>query len=117
MFGFPMWELLQAGQHGKNLIVGPLVYLIQEIMIVNPFLAPIWIAGFVCLLLWARFRFLGIAFAVMMAEMILFHGKHYYPGDIYPIVIAAGAVQIESWTASVKPARFAVAVYTAVFAR
>ena len=30
--------------------------------------------------------------------MILLHGKHYYPGDVYPIPIAAGGVAVAAWT-------------------
>ena len=39
-YGFPMWELLRNGQNGKNEIVGPLIYLLQEILITNLFLFP-----------------------------------------------------------------------------
>ena len=110
-----MWELLQAGQHGKNLIVSPPLYLAQEIIITNPYLAPLWIVGVVWLLRTPRVRFLGYAYLVMIAEMIVLHGKHYYPGDIYPIVIAAGGVQVEAWTARLRPARVVVLAYATFF--
>ena len=29
--------------------------------------------------------------------MIVLHAKHYYPADVYPILMAAGGVAIESW--------------------
>jgi hypothetical protein len=51
----------------------------------------------------------------MIIEMLALHGKHYYPADIYPVVIAAGAVQIEAWTARVRFARVAVVTYATVF--
>jgi hypothetical protein len=114
--GFPMWELLEAGQHGKNVIVGPVVYAIQEIAITNLYLAPLWIAGVVWLLRAAPYRFLGIAYLVLILEMIVLHGKHYYPADIYPVVIAAGAVPVAGWTSRFAAARVAVAAYAAVFA-
>jgi hypothetical protein len=96
--GFPMLELLQAGQHGKNLIASPLLYLAQEILITNMFLWPVWVIGAIWLLRTPAFRFLGYAFVLLIAEMMVFHGKHYYPANVYPVVIAAGAVQIEAWT-------------------
>jgi hypothetical protein len=111
-----MWELLEAGQHGKNVIVGPIVYLIQELAITNLYLAPLWIIGVVWLLRAAPYRFLGIAYLVLILEMIVLHGKHYYPGDIYPIVIAAGAVPVAAWTSRFAVARAAVAAYAAAFA-
>jgi len=97
-YSFPMLELLRAGQHGKNLIVSPLTYLFQQLLITNVFLAPIWIAGLGWLLWNARARFLGLAFVLLVALMILAHGKHYYPADAYPVVLAAGGVVIEAWT-------------------
>ena len=97
-YGLPMLELLRAGQQGKNLIVGPAMYLFQEIIITGLFLAAVWIAGLVWLLRSPQFRFLAFAYIVLIAEMIVFHGKHYYPANVYPILIAAGGVAIETWT-------------------
>jgi hypothetical protein len=114
-YGFPMWELLKNGQSGKNLVVGPLMYLLQEVLITNLFLAPVWIIGFFWLLAKPQFRFLGYAYAVLIGLMIVFHGKHYYPADVYPIVIAAGAVPIESWTKRLGGVRAVIAAYAVIF--
>lgn len=114
--GFPMWELLEAGQHGKNVVVGPLLYLVLEAAITNLFLAPLWIIGVVCLLLKPPLRFLGYAYLVLIIEMIVLHGKHYYPADVYPIVIAAGAVPVAAWTARFAVLRVAILAYAVVFA-
>ena len=93
--GFPMLEVLQAGRDGKNVVLSPLSYLVQEIVLTNPFLAWLWIVGIVSALRTPRLRWLGIAALVMLAEMIAFHGKNYYPADIYSIYISLGAVAIE----------------------
>jgi hypothetical protein len=114
--GFPMWELLEAGQHGKNVIIGPLLYLVLEAAITNLFLAPLWIIGVVWLLRTPAFRFLGYTYLVLILEMIVLHGKHYYPADVYPIVIAAGAIPIAAWTARVPVLRVAIVAYAVVFA-
>jgi hypothetical protein len=113
-YGFPMLELLRNGQSGKNLIAGPVFYLFQELLITTLFIAPVWIIGLVWLLGGAAFRFLGVAYVVLIAEMIVFHGKHYYPANVYPIVIAAGAVQIETWTQNRRVLRIGLAVYALV---
>ena len=97
-YGFPMFQLLQAGQSGKNISVGPILYVAQEIIITGLFLAVVWIVGLVWLFRSTSFRFLAYAYVVLIAEMMLFHGKHYYPADVYPILIASGAVAIEAWT-------------------
>ncbi|MGA7382184.1 MAG: glycosyltransferase family 39 protein [Terriglobales bacterium] len=44
------------------------------------------------------FRFLGWAYLVFLAEMIVLHGKMYYVAPVYPIMFAAGAVWIEHAT-------------------
>jgi hypothetical protein len=105
---FPMLELLKNGQNGKNLIVGPIAYLGQEIIITGLLLAAVWIIGLVCLLLKPVTRFLGLMYILLIAEMMIFHGKHYYPADVYPILIAAGAVAIERWTRTVVLVRYVV---------
>jgi hypothetical protein len=111
---FPMWELLRNGQNGKNIIVGPLLYMAQQILITNLFLFPVWVLGLVWLLRKAAFRFLGFAYVIIIIEMIVLHGKHYYPADIYPILLAAGAVQIETWTSTARIARIAIVAYALI---
>lgn len=114
-YGFPMLELLRNGQDdGKNIVAGPLLYLFQEILITNLFLFPIWLAGLVWLLRSNTFRFLGYAYVTLIALMIVSHGKHYYPGAVYPIPIAAGGVAIEMWAKRSNVARYAVLSYTLV---
>ncbi len=113
-YGFPMIELLRAGQNGKNLIVGPLAYLGQELIITGLFLAIIWIVGLLWLWRIAPLRFLAYAYVLLIAAMIVLHGKHYYPANVYPILIAAGAVQMELWTNRVVLARAALLVAVVV---
>ncbi len=113
-YGFPMLELLRAGQNGKNIIVGPLAYMGQEIIITGVFLAVVWIAGLIWLLRWSDFRYLAYTYVILIAEMIVFHGKHYYPADVYPILIAAGAIPFERWTRGSIAARSLVATATIV---
>ena len=108
--GLPMLELLRNGQHGKNVAVSPLAYIGQELLIVGPAYAPVWIAGVVRLWHERTTRFLAIAFVVLIAEMILLHGKHYYPAAIYPIPIAAGCVVLDSGLARLRAAALARAV-------
>jgi hypothetical protein len=113
-YGFPMWELLRNGQNGKNIIVGPLVYLLQEILITNLFLFPAWVIGLYWFLRNGTYRFLGYTYVILIAEMMLSHGKHYYPADVYPILLAAGGAQLESWTSRARIARVAIVAYTLI---
>lgn len=112
-YGFPMLELLEAGQNGKNITVGPVAYLLQQLLLTGLLLSLVWIAGFIWLLRNARYRFLAYTYIVLIALMIALHGKHYYPADIYPILIAAGGVAIEQLTRRALWARGIVAVAAA----
>ena len=108
-YGFPMLEMLRAGQHGKNLIVGPAQYLFQQLLITNVFLSLVWIIGLGWLLCNARLRFLGYTYIILIVFMMVLHGKHYYPADVYPYLMAAGGVAIEAWTNRWKVLRPVVA--------
>jgi Dolichyl-phosphate-mannose-protein mannosyltransferase len=110
-YGFPMMELLRNGQNGKNVIPSPALYALQELLITNPLLAPAWLAGLFWLLFAPRFRFLAYAYIVLIAEMLGLHGKHYYPANVYPILIAAGGVAFEAWTGRLRLLRGPVLAY------
>ncbi|MGB8908529.1 MAG: glycosyltransferase family 39 protein [Candidatus Cybelea sp.] len=97
LHGFPMWELLRNGANGKNLVAGPLLFLFQQLLLTNLFASPIWIAGLIWLLRNTTTRFLGYAYLIVIAMMIALHAKHYYPANVYPILMAGGGVAIESW--------------------
>ena len=84
LHGFPMIELLRNGASGKNVVAGPALYLFQQLLLTNLFLSPIWIVGLISLLRKAPTRFLGYTYVLLVLAMILLHGKHYYPGDVYP---------------------------------
>ena len=96
--GYPMWTLLRDADEYKNAQLSPLQYSQRRFLITHPLLAPVSLIGLVTLLRRSDARFLGVAYLVLIAQMIALHGKDYYPGDVYPILIAAGAVTIEAWT-------------------
>jgi|HubBroStandDraft_1064217.scaffolds.fasta_scaffold00076_44 hypothetical protein len=115
--GWPFLELGAAAANGKNTAYGPLAYFLQQVLIFGPLTAPIWLAGLGSFAFWPRFRasrWIAIAWVVLMATMLFVHGKPYYAGGIYPILLAGGAVAIE---ASVRQAsaRGAIAAVTVLF--
>ena len=67
-------------------------------------------------LIWLFFRpavrFLAYGYVLLIAIMIVLHGKHYYPADVYPYLIAAGCVQIEHWTSELRRGRIVIAAAT-----
>ena len=113
--GFPFRELLHAASHGKNTVIAPLPFTLNQVMVMNPFLAPLWLGG----VGWAlvsrrlvRVRFLAIAFAGVFLAMLLLHGKDYYVAPAYDVAFALGAV---AFTAAVQ-ARIARAGYLVLVA-
>jgi hypothetical protein len=97
-YGFPMLELLRNGQSGKNVVLDPLSFIVQQLLITNPILALIWIAG-LCWALWMRpLRWIGLTYLILIALMIALHAKNYYAADAYPVLFALGGAALERWT-------------------
>lgn len=114
LHGYPMWTLLRDADEYKNVQLTPPQYAATQILITHPLLAPVWLIGLWTLLRRRTERFLGIAYLLLIAQIGLLHGKHYYAGAVYPILIAAGAVSIERATARAALWRPALAAYALV---
>ena len=98
--GWPQIEVVRNAQELKNTPVGLFRFLWEQILFLNPVALPILLAG----LGWLgfgkhgmRFRSVGWAFAIVLAIVFFLHGKTYYPMPAFPMIVAAGAVAIESW--------------------
>jgi hypothetical protein len=97
------WPFLQLmhnirAEH-RDVVLGPGEYFVQQTILVHPLAAPIWIAGLAALFFSARlrpYRFLGWTYVVCYAVLFGLHGKNYYLAPAYPMLLAAGAVVIES---------------------
>ena len=114
---FPTLEDLEnVRREGKNVVLGPLAFIKQQIIAMHPILFPVWLAGLVWLLRDQARRVLGLMFIVFFVAMGVEHAKDYYLFPIYPMLFSAGAVAIERWLAS-RPAwaRAAVVAVILVF--
>src|SRR5271163_3659528 len=97
---FPTIEdLANVRREGKNVILGPLAFVKEQILSLGPILLPVWIAGLVWFLRDRRWRVLGLTFVVFFVLMEVAHGKNYYVFPIYPMVFAGGGVVVEHWLA------------------
>ena len=84
---------------GRDVVLPAGEYFFQETLLVHPLTVPIWISGWIALLVAARFkpyRLFGWSFLVCYAVFFGLHGKVYYLTPIYPLLLAAGAVVIAS---------------------
>jgi len=122
--GYPTIALLHTVIGSKYTTVSPLSFIAEQFLLVNPLAAPMWLAG-----LWLflfdkagrQYAVLGIAYLVVVMEMIMLHGKIYYLAPAYIMLLAAGAVAWEkhvftrahSW---LKPAVIAPLVVSGIVA-
>jgi len=108
---FPFLELMHNIRQGhRDVVRGPIAFVLDQIQILNPVLAPIWIAGLVWLVR-TRFRLLGIAYLALLVIFIALRGKNYYLAPIYPLLFAAGGRAFEKLT--LTRARWTRPVYVA----
>lgn len=100
---FPTLEgLRNVAQSGKNIVLSPKDFILQQILIINPILFPLWLAGLWYFLLGrgSRYRVLGWTYLALLVIFIALHGKNYYLAPSYPMLLAGGAVAIERWLAA-----------------
>ena len=97
--GMPFRELAAAARE-KNTDTPPLAFLINQVLVMNPLLAPLWISGVVAPFFVARLkdvRFLSVAFVASLVLVLLTHGKDYYIAATYPAMFVVGAVALATW--------------------
>lgn len=98
--GFPTLEdLANVRELGKNVALSPVHFIGQQILVMHPLVFPVWLLGLVSLLGGSlrRFRVLGWTYLVLAAVMIALEAKAYYLAPVYPMLLAAGGVTVESW--------------------
>ncbi|HEV2646889.1 MAG TPA: glycosyltransferase family 39 protein [Acidobacteriaceae bacterium] len=96
--GFPFLEFERHSRESDSRILrGPIVFLLDQARIMNPMLAPLWMAGFAWLFSkQARpLRFIGIAASLVIMLLLVLKAKNYYASPIYPVLFAAGAIAAE----------------------
>src|SRR5580704_14564794 len=93
---FPTLEALSnVRKTHKNIELPPLAFQRQQIMMLLPVSAAIWIPGLAFLLFSSearKYRCLGLTYLVFLAVMMTLKGKDYYLAPIYPMLFAAGGV-------------------------
>ena len=90
-------ELLRnVKETGKNVVLAPVPFMIQQAMMLNPFAAPLWIAGLIWLFRSPRYRVLAWTYVIVLVTFIKLEAKDYYVAPIYPMLFAAGAVWLSS---------------------
>jgi 4-amino-4-deoxy-L-arabinose transferase-like glycosyltransferase len=101
--GLPFLELVKKGASGKNVVLGPGPFVLNQVLVMNLLLAPLWLAAAVAPFVdqrLASWRFASVAFVLVFAEMLLLHAKDYYLAPAYAPMFALGAAAVEQWVQS-----------------
>ena len=97
---WPFLELMgNIRASGRDVQLSPPRFLLEQMLLIGPLTAPLWIAGLAALFWWPKLRpyqFLGWCYLFTFAFFALSHGKNYYLAPIYPMLLAAGAVLLET---------------------
>jgi len=83
----------------KNVELPPLPFLQQQVMVLGPFSALVWIPGLIYVLCFKkvrRYRLVGVTYLAFLGVMMYLKGKDYYLAPIYPMLFAAGGAFWES---------------------
>ncbi|WP_041593117.1 ArnT family glycosyltransferase [Terriglobus roseus] len=118
---WPTLEFLRNGrEQGKNIRLSPLAFVLNQIVVIGPWGAFVWLPGLVHLLRRQDRRWLGLTFLILLVVMIALGAKDYYFAPIYPILFAAGGVAWQTRFAQRKsvqrdsPLAFAVGIVTMI---
>lgn len=99
-YHWPFVQLMHAIKaEGRDVVLGPIAFLFQQMLLLDPITAPIWLAGIFGLLFskpLRPYRMLGWCYLVCYVVFDVLHGKSYYLAPIYPMLLAAGAIVIEA---------------------
>ncbi|HEX7286844.1 MAG TPA: glycosyltransferase family 39 protein [Candidatus Angelobacter sp.] len=115
---FPFLELIHnVRMNNRDVVRGPLAFIADQAIIMNPVLVPLWIGG----LYWfffaregRRYRALGWAFVAVLAAFIALKAKNYYVTPVYPMLFAAGAIGFERFTSCRPMGKAARVLYVAL---
>jgi hypothetical protein len=102
---FPHLELLANIKHnGRDVQMNPIVFLLWDVLLLNPAAAPVWIAGLISLVGGSlkRFRALGLAWIVAYLVLLATGGRFYYLFSAFTPLVAAGAIAIERFTETAR---------------
>jgi hypothetical protein len=98
---WPFAELMHnIRESGRDVVLSPLAFIGQQILIVTPASFPLWFGGLLYYFLGKEmksYRVFGWAFTITIGFFLVSHGKNYYSAPAYTLVMAAGGVAAERW--------------------
>jgi len=95
---YPTLEFMRNAATRKNVPMTPLQFFIGSLMELNPSYIILIVSAFYFLFFnrnGKKFALIGWIYIIVFTVFVLYHGKPYYMGIVYPALIAAGAVGAE----------------------
>jgi hypothetical protein len=96
---WPFLELMRnIRTTGKDVVLSPGQYLLQQVLMMNPVSFPFWFGGllfYLCSRAAKNYRLFGWTFVLTIAAFMITHGKDYYSAPAYVLLLPAGAVATE----------------------
>lgn len=81
----------QAAIRARDIAIGRADgFLLDQLLMPNPFMLPFWVAGVIFLFRAAKYRALALLSTLPVLIFFLLQGRGYYPAPIYVMLIAAG---------------------------
>ena len=102
---WPTLEFMDNAKRLKIVAMAPLDFFGEQVLGMNPMLAPLWLAGLVWLLLpgaGGRFRIFGWCFLSVLLLLMASKSKPYYVYPAYTPLFAAGGCVIEQLVARLR---------------
>ncbi|HEX3183945.1 MAG TPA: glycosyltransferase family 39 protein, partial [Pyrinomonadaceae bacterium] len=116
---WPFLELMRnIRATGKDVVLSPGAYLLQQVLMMNPASFPFWFGGLLFYFFSREaktYRAFGWTFLIAISFFAITHGKDYYSAPAYVIVLAAGAVATERLLSRSPIRRRSVVVKAACF--
>ncbi len=80
----------------------PLVFLLQQIVIMHPISLPLWLSGLVFLFMQKgkQYRPFGWMYLVLFLIFMLQHAKNYFLAPFYPLLFASGTIAMQQFASS-----------------
>jgi 4-amino-4-deoxy-L-arabinose transferase-like glycosyltransferase len=99
LHGWP--QLTVANNIAGSAEGGRIGFIPFQLVMVSPFLVPVWIAGL--LAPFRRFplrglRFVTVGYLALLVLYIAGNGKAYYLASLYPLLLGIGALPVAEWT-------------------
>jgi hypothetical protein len=96
------WPQLTVAKHiAGSQEGGRAGFLPFQLVMVSPFLVPVWVAGLLAPFrrtAWRPLRFVPLSYAAIAVLYLVGNGHAYYQASLYPLLLGLGAIPTAGWT-------------------